>query len=407
VSFELDPPAASRIESHLDRLEALTDTALSGLDPEAFLRELLERVRDILRADTAAVLLLDESSQRLVATAAKGLEEEVRQGMVIPVGTGFAGSIAAQRAPVVLDRVDATTVTNPILWEKGIQVMLGVPLLAGERLLGVVHVGRLTFEPFRPSDVQLFQIVAERIAGAVQTVQLAAERSAAALLERSLLPNQMPSCEGIEFATRYMTPEDRTVGGDWFDGFITPSGRLWVVVGDVAGKGLSSAVIMGRIKSALRAYALLDRPPDEVLSLTSKKIAHFESEVLATAICAVSDPPYREFRVASAGHPPPVVAKKSEDPGWLALQMRSPLGFPVSGEFVPTSVFLDPGDALVFYTDGLVEIRGENIGDGLERLRKLVVAEPAEALIQRIVTAPPNSRRLRAATFVLTPRSRG
>ncbi|HVA08580.1 MAG TPA: GAF domain-containing SpoIIE family protein phosphatase [Acidimicrobiales bacterium] len=379
-------PSGSDIEGYLARLKALTDTALSGLDLEAFLRELLERVRQILRADTAAVLLLDEASGRLVATAAHGIEEEVRQGVTIPMGTGFAGSIAAQRAPVVLDRVDATTVANPILWEKGIKAMLGVPLLAGSRLLGVLHVGRLISRPFISADIQLLQIVAERVASAVQDARLAAERSAASLLEGSLLPGRMPACEGIEFATRYMTPEDRTVGGDWYDGFVTPLGKLWVVVGDVAGRGLSAAVIMGRIKSTLRAYALLDRPPDEVLAMTSQKIAHFETEALATAICAVSVPPYREFQVASAGHPPPLVVRASAESEWLAPHVDSPLGTPSVVEAAVSSVILGPGDGLVFYTDGLVEKRGEDLGDGLERLRALVVPEPAQALCQRIIT---------------------
>src|SRR3954453_14063914 len=99
-----------------DALTALTDAALSTLDVDELLDELLERVRIILDADTAAVLLMEERSDYLVARAARGLEEEVRQGVKMPVGVGFAGSIAARREPVVLDRVDSTTVANPILW---------------------------------------------------------------------------------------------------------------------------------------------------------------------------------------------------------------------------------------------------------------------------------------------------
>ena len=113
-------------------LQALTDTALSTLDVDELLAELLSRVREILDADTAAVLLLDESSGQLVATAACGIEEEVREGVRVPLGSGFAGRVAASRGPIQLDRVDPTTVSNPILWEKGIQVMLGVPLLSAK-----------------------------------------------------------------------------------------------------------------------------------------------------------------------------------------------------------------------------------------------------------------------------------
>ena len=384
--MEKEPIAAGSHEEHyLSDLRAISDAALRNLDIEEFLRELLDRVRQILKADTAAVLRMDSASESLIATAAQGIEQEVRQGVRVPVGKGFAGSVAAQQAPVVLDRVDSTTVANPILWEKGIQVMLGVPLMAGNRLLGVLHVGRLVRTPFTEQDVQLLQVVGERVAGALQDLTLTAERSAANLLEQSLLPGTMPSCPGLEFATRYMTPEDRSVGGDWYDGFVTPSGRLWVVVGDVAGRGLPAAVIMGRIKSTLRAYALLERPPDEVLSLTSRKFAHFEAEAMATVICVVSDPPHDEFHIASAGHPPPVLVQPSGETEWPALHAGAPIGLLPLGESGTTVVRMEPGSGLVLYTDGLIERRGEHLAVGMERLKHLIVPEPAEAMCQRIV----------------------
>ena len=102
-------------EARLRDLQMITDAELSRLDDRDLLAELLVRARDILEADTAAVLLLDAQAGQLIATAAAGLEEEVRQGVRIPVGQGFAGRIAAEQKPVILDRVDHTTVLNPIL----------------------------------------------------------------------------------------------------------------------------------------------------------------------------------------------------------------------------------------------------------------------------------------------------
>jgi putative methionine-R-sulfoxide reductase with GAF domain len=147
----------------LRNLLAVTDTALARLDVEDLLSELLGRIRAALNADTAAVLLRDAGSDELVARAACGLEEEVRQGVRVPVGTGFAGSIAQRKCPVVLNRVDPTTVANPILWEKGIQKMLGVPLMSGEDVIGVLHVGRLDDRPFTDNDADLLQVAAERV----------------------------------------------------------------------------------------------------------------------------------------------------------------------------------------------------------------------------------------------------
>ena len=365
-------PAERRLESLL----SVTDSALTSLKVEDLLTELLNRVREIVEADTAAVLLLDQESNELVATTACGIEEEVRVGVRIPVGRGFAGRIAAQRHPVRLNRVDATTVTNPILWEKGIRVMLGVPLMAEDRVLGVLHVGRLDDRPFSSSDELLLQIAAERVAGATQTRLLAVERAAATLLERSLLPGRLPRCPGLEFAARYLTPEDRAVGGDWYDLFVLPSGDLWVVVGDVAGHGLRAAVVMGRVRSALRAYALVSESPEAVLELTDRKVVHFEMGTMVTVVCASSAPPFRSFRVASAGHPPPIVVGPDGPASFLQLPVGEPLGVAPGKRRVSTTVELGDGAAMLLYTDGLVERRDEPLDDSLERLRARFRPDP-------------------------------
>src|SRR4051812_27693556 len=136
-------PAGIAAGDRLEHLQSLTDSTLVQLDVDDLLVELLNRVRVILDVDTAAVLILDERTQDLVARAACGIEEEVRQGVRVPLGAGFAGRIAATKTAVRLDRVDSTTVSNPILWERGIKTMLGVPLLRSDAVHGVLHVGRL------------------------------------------------------------------------------------------------------------------------------------------------------------------------------------------------------------------------------------------------------------------------
>ena len=151
----------------LRRLQAVTDVALANLPLDQLLDELLLRIREALDADTAAFLLLDRASNELVARAAKGIEEEVERGVRVPLGQGFAGRIAAERRPVVLDDVDHADVLNPILREKGIKSMAGVPLIAHDDVLGVVHVGTLTPRLFRPADVELLEVVAQRAAVAI------------------------------------------------------------------------------------------------------------------------------------------------------------------------------------------------------------------------------------------------
>jgi len=156
-------------EDRLRAIQSITDAALSRLDDRELPAELMDRTRDALQADTAAVLVLDSPSGQLIATAAAGLEEEVRQGVRIPVGRGFAGRIAAERRAVILDHVDHTTVLNPILWAKGIKSMMGVPMIAGGQVIGVLHVGSLTSRRFTSHEIELLQLAADRAAAAVQS----------------------------------------------------------------------------------------------------------------------------------------------------------------------------------------------------------------------------------------------
>jgi GAF domain-containing protein len=158
--------------TRLEHIQAVTDAALAHLDLEDLLTELLARIREILAADTAAILLLDEERRELVARAAVGLEEEVERGVRIPFGRGFAGRIAEERRPVVLDDVDRADIANPILREKGLKSMLGVPLLVRGEPIGVIHVGTLTPRAFTREDVELLQLVAERSALAIANARV-------------------------------------------------------------------------------------------------------------------------------------------------------------------------------------------------------------------------------------------
>jgi hypothetical protein len=373
------------VEELLRNLQTITDSALHRLDIDALLPELLDRVRAILDADTAAVLLLDDEADQLVARAARGLEEEVRQGVRVPIGVGFAGRIAKLAEPVALDRVDETTVHNPILWEKGIRSMLGVPLFGDEAVVGVLHVGRLAPRPFTGAETELLRVAAERVAGALHARRSAVEAATAEQLERSLLPARLPSPPGLHMAARYVPAEGREVGGDWYDAFIVPDGRLWLVTGDVAGHGLRSAVVMGRVKSALRAYALTGESARGVLEATNRKVIHFEMGTIVTVVCATAVPPYHEFEICSAGHPPPVLAQPGAVAELLAVEPAPPLGVTTTFAPQPRSIVLAPGGVLLLYTDGLIERRGESLDEGLERLCEATVAGSAELVCHRVM----------------------
>jgi len=367
-------------------IQSITDRALSVLDPQALLETLVERVRDALRVDTAAILLLDQPSGQLVATAASGLEEEVQQGVRIQIGRGFAGQIAALGRPVILDEVDHTKVVNPILLAKGIRSLMGAPLLTDGAVVGVLHVGTLRPRSFTSQDVDLLQLAADRAALAVQALAAQLDRAAAWALQRSLLPSALPSVDGIQMAARYV-PGTGNVGGDWYDVFVLPSGELCAVIGDVAGSGLRAAAIMGRIRSALRAYALETSDPADILSRLEGKLHYFEPDAMVTVLCAVFSTALDKVRVSSAGHLPPVLACPGLAAGPADVTPDLLIGLPDARPRHVTTLDLPPGAVLCLYTDGLVERRDRAIDEGIGRLSSAVVANDPEAGCAAVMAA--------------------
>ena len=378
-----DTPAAD--DYRLRRIESVTDAALAHLDVEDLLGELLDRVRELLEVETATVLLLDSSCQQLVATAARGIEAVVRQGIRIPMGKGFAGRVAAEKGPVIIEQVDHTNVLYPFFREHGICSLLGVPLLISGTVIGVLHVGTLAPRRFTDDDVSLLQIVADRVALATQSRRAEVDRAAAVVLQRSLLPARLPVVPGLEMAARYVPAENGGVSGDWYDVFALPSGWLCVVIGDVVGRGLVAADVMGRLRSVLRGYALLGGDPAEVLGRLDQQVQHFDPETMATVLLAMFEPSFGRLHLSSAGHPPPVLALPGQPAVLLDVPSDHPVGVPGGLRRRATTINVPPGALLCFYTDGLVESRNTSLNVGLDRLCGSVVAGPVDSVCAEIM----------------------
>lgn len=317
---------------------------------------ILDSIRQALAADTATVLVLDGDRAHLEPLATVGLGRTLRGARRVPLGQGFAGRIAQSRQPVALSRVDRSTVVNPVLVDQGVQSLLGVPVMHGSELLGVLHVGYR--ERHVASDLETSLLSQHATAmGARLHDRFADDAHTAALtLQRSLLPTTMASPEGVSIAARYI-PAAGDLGGDWYDVFELPDRRLAVVMGDVAGHGLGAAVVMGRLRSALRAYALEHDDPAEVLTSLDHKICHFEPEAMATVLLAIAEAPYTSWRVSTAGHHPPIVGGSGAPPAVVDMPQDPVLGFLPGTPRHTTVVELSAGGFLCLYTDGLVERR--------------------------------------------------
>jgi signal transduction histidine kinase len=175
---------AEDVVARLRDLEVISEAALTHLDLDRLLHDLLGGVRKVMRADTAVILLLDETGDELVASWARGLEEEVEARVRVPVGKGFAGRVAATRQPVYIPDVRRAEVVNPLLVKRGLISLLGVPLLVEGRLLGVMHVGSVTARVFKNDDERTMQLLADRVALAIEQARLfEAERAASRRLE--------------------------------------------------------------------------------------------------------------------------------------------------------------------------------------------------------------------------------
>jgi GAF domain-containing protein/anti-sigma regulatory factor (Ser/Thr protein kinase) len=412
--FENERTARADAEAALVRLRQLqgvTESALAYLDLDDLLRTLLDRVTGMLGTDTAAILLVNGEGTALTARAAKGLEEEVERGFTLPIGSGFAGRIANERRPIVLPEVKPGLVVNPLMFEKGVKSLLGVPLIVERRLVGVLHVGTLAPRAFTESDVELLQAVADRAALAIDHDRLFEQYRVGQMLQRSLLPSDLPQPTGLSFAARYLpAAAKRLVGGDWYDVIELPDGRVGVAIGDVVGHGLDAATLMGSLRSALQAYALQGLSPAEIAPLLARFAASAGQSRMATYLYGVFEADRTCFTFVNGSHPPPVLVRPDGTAEILeSRQVLPPLGAAVMPSAEVTRVDIEPGMTLVLYTDGLVERRGERLVTRQQELHAAAAAAPAEpdllceALIARMVGAEPPADDVAVLTVQRSP----
>ncbi len=365
-----EPPVVPR-PGQLRGIYRLNDPELSELPLEPLLDTLLSRIREILSVDTVAVLLLNDEGDELVARAAKGLEEEVERGVRIPIAKGFAGRIASERMPIFIADVDHADLMNPILREKGVRSMLGVPLIAEAELLGVLHVGTLRPRMFTNEDASVLQLAAARVAPAIERARLfdalQEEHRAGVLLQRSLLPDRLPEPVGVPVAARYLPASDE-VGGDWYEVIELPTGDVGIAIGDVAGHGVRAATLMGQLRVGLRAYALDGHSPRLVLERLDRLMRSIRGPGMATATYATFDPETCKMRFASAGHPPPAICGIDREPRMVEMSPGPPLGALEHTIYTEEELALEEGELFLLYTDGLIEARGEAIDIGFGRL---------------------------------------
>jgi hypothetical protein len=368
----------------LRRLEAVTLAGFTATSLEVALERMLGLAREALGGERAAVLLTDPQDPRQLRVRA-ALDMDII-GEQTRLGAGVSGTIAASGRAMIFDDVARADGLAPEHRRFG-GSLAGVPLRLDGEVIGVLHVSTSEVGRFGDDDLRLLEAVGDRAALAIGHAQLRErERNLAETLQRSLLPRVLPAAAGVRLAARYLPRgADGPVGGDFYDAVALPGDRVGLAIGDVAGKGLAAAAAMGQVRAALHAYALEDSDPARVLERLDRFVSAMD--ITATALFVTVDPD-GELAVASAGHPPAVLADASGT-RLVAGVLSPPLGCGVPGAGAAERVRLGHGARLLLYTDGLVERRDERLDHSLEALRVVVDSAPAalDALCDRVLEA--------------------
>jgi PAS domain S-box-containing protein len=332
---------AEAMAERLSKLQGLSSAIESLMLLDQLIVELARRLLVLFDVEVAEVQVRDQDGEPIVVRASHG---EVRA-------------------------------LGPDEPRRAIHHSLEAPIVIEGSTAGRLVLGKAKGAPFSAAERSLLHDAAERAALAIRRSQLHEhEHRVAVELQRGLLPKRLPTLGGVELAAHYEAA-GAEVGGDWYDAFVLPGGRLGIVLGDVAGRGVPAASTMGQLRSVTRAFAIADdgsRTPGEALTrLNRHQLAYGQTE-LFTVVYAIIDAAEGTIRWACAGHPPPLLRTADAQTSYLEggeglmgiddvvyKDLQAPIG---------------KGGTVVFYTDGLVERRRESLDVGLERLATAVSA---------------------------------
>lgn len=265
---------------------------------------------------------------------------------------------------------------------------LEVPLRMGERVLGRMLCSRRV-RPFNDGERALFDNLGARISSAIVNAQsYQREHHLAETLQKEFLPVNLPTLEGIAFDVLYAVggPES-DVGGDWYDAFELPDGRVAVSIGDVTGHGVTSAATMGRVRHALRDFALDSTEPGQVFELVQRVLMLEDRSTMATAIFGYIDPVAGMLSYANAGHPDPLLA--SDGDVRVLTGGGLPIGLASNERWKTYTTALPESGVLLLYTDGLIE-QNRDIISGTERVKAALLeaaADPSIGVAQYVKNA--------------------
>ena len=274
---------------------------------------------------------------------------------------------------------------------------LTAPLVTrtGENL-GMLQLRGAVEGGFSAADEAILVQLAHLASASIENARAyAREHDIAAVLQQSLLPQDLPRLAGIEVSARYLPGTAGVdVGGDWYDVLAVSATEVALIIGDVVGHDVRAATTMGKLRYAMQAFSFEDPSPAAVFDRLNRFMAREDDETFATAVYLLLDTVTGNMRAVNAGHPPPLLLQAGVA-AYLPTSTSPPIGFGGPGPFEEAELVLPPAATLVLYTDGLIERRGEDLEVGFERLRRLgEQSAAAPVLLDHLLTALPGSNRL-------------
>ena len=388
------------------RLQQATSMLAEALTVLQVVEVITEVGRSAIGAERSAVALLDRERLQLHTINPLGLPDVPgAPSGDMPLDAPSVMTLAiTSRRPVLAENpeslrrhFDSDTDVDVFLAHSDERAWVGLPLLAAGAPLGALRFSFTKPRQITEEERVFLEALAGQCALALERASLfEREHTTAETLQRSLLPDRLPSVPGIILEARYLpVTRNMEIGGDWYDAFRLPDGRLAVAAGDVMGKGLTAAAGMGRVRNALRALALTDPRPAAVLAGLDRLFTATElDEQVTTVAYLVVDPVTGEGLAGNAGHLPPLLLSRDAPPRLDTTEAGTPLGWACPRQ---QYVFrLPPGTTAVLYSDGLVENRRRGLDSGLDELvsvaaqaRPGMVEDPArllEYLVDRMLT---------------------
>jgi FixJ family two-component response regulator len=334
---------AEALSGMLGRLQQVADAAIA-VQGHLDRGELLERSLSVIAADAGALIMQPGGGAPPAFAAVRGLEGIAQSTRIDE--SGVTHEVLTTDAPLVINNVPSDEAST-LGARARVCSLVAVPLEADGRRLGVLVAASGLADRFSEEQARLLALAGERCGRALaNAAAYERERRTAAALQTGLLPQAVPSLRHGEIAVRYLPAlGGPAVGGDWYDAIVLPDGRLGLAIGDVTGHGAEAAVLMGQLRTALRAYALEGTAPDLVVSRLNALALSLGDDAMATLVYVVLDPGLTSGSFVNAGHPPPVRIS-AEGADQLGARSSPPVGASGVSTFDEQTFTLQAGDAL-------------------------------------------------------------